>query len=247
MTARALILAGGSGSRMNHHLKKEAHVVNGRPMIVQVVSAAEKAGLVPAIVIEKRDSVLRELTGGTYNYIIQPAATGPVEAVRLGVAALPADVRELVIACGDQPFFTPETFRRLADSVNKGGNDFTLTSFFVPDDPTWAVYYQHGARLVRDSRGAVQDVLPPSRENIVTREELAHPIYAARVPFLRAVLDQIPVQTEKKFTFADLLKIIIGAGTVGTIEITDPREGIGFNTLTDIETYERQHAVHPSR
>lgn len=133
---------------------KALHTVAGVPMVERVLRAG--AGAHPDIVaiVAGSDSTgliawLRETAAATV--VVQDSPRGTGDAVRLGLDALPAIDRLVVLYC-DHPLLEPDTVARLLDGSRASGAKATVLSATV-DDP--AGY----GRIDRDEAGHVVGIV----------------------------------------------------------------------------------------
>jgi bifunctional UDP-N-acetylglucosamine pyrophosphorylase/glucosamine-1-phosphate N-acetyltransferase len=118
MTATAVVLAAGLGTRMKSALPKALHPIAGRPMLSHLLASA--ATVFDRIVV---------VTGPGMEAVARLAAPHPIviQAERLGTAhaALQAAPQfgegEVAILYADNPLITPETLRWLRDARGQAG------------------------------------------------------------------------------------------------------------------------------
>jgi bifunctional UDP-N-acetylglucosamine pyrophosphorylase/glucosamine-1-phosphate N-acetyltransferase len=141
MTARSsltVVLAAGEGTRMRSRLPKVLHPIAGQPMLAHVLAAAPQGeGAALAVVIgPDHAGVASEVMR------LRPDAKIFVQSERLGTAhavlaareAIAADADDLVVAFGDTPLISAETFSRLRAPLNDGAALAVLG--FRAADPT---------------------------------------------------------------------------------------------------------------
>lgn len=158
MTARSsltIVLAAGEGTRMRSHLPKVLHPVAHQTLLAHVLAAAPKAtnmgtGTALAVVIGPDHQAVADEARR-----IRPDALIFVQAERLGTAhavlaareAIARGVDDLLIAFGDTPLISAETFARLRAPLAKGAAIAALG--FRATDPTgYGRFIVEGDRLV---------------------------------------------------------------------------------------------------
>src|SRR5215212_11974019 len=134
----AVILAAGEGTRMNSSVPKVLHAIAGRSMLAHVLAAIRQAGAtrVAVVVGPDREDVAQEARR------VLPEAETFTQAERLGTAhavlsakaALADAVDDVVVAIGDAPVVTSETFLRLRAPLAAGAAVVVLG--FEAKDPT---------------------------------------------------------------------------------------------------------------
>jgi bifunctional UDP-N-acetylglucosamine pyrophosphorylase/glucosamine-1-phosphate N-acetyltransferase len=152
MTARSsltIVLAAGEGTRMQSSLPKVLHPVAGQPLLAHVLAAApQEAGAALAVVIGPgHDAVAGEVGR------VRPDAAIFVQRERLGTAhavlaareAIARGADDVLVAFGDTPLISAETFSRLRAPLNNGAALAVLG--FHAADPTG-----YGRLLVEQGR-----------------------------------------------------------------------------------------------
>ena len=110
----AVLLAAGGGSRFRGATHKLLADLRGRPVYRWAIAHALEAGLEVWVVTGCAE--LEPVEGVTFLHNDQ-WSTGQASSLQRAVAeARRRDVAAIVAGLGDQPFVTPETWRRLADS-----------------------------------------------------------------------------------------------------------------------------------
>ncbi|MCJ2014074.1 bifunctional UDP-N-acetylglucosamine diphosphorylase/glucosamine-1-phosphate N-acetyltransferase GlmU [Methylobacterium sp. J-076] len=134
----AIVLAAGKGTRMRSDLPKVLHKVAGRTMLGHVLAAVQAAGATRVGVVAEpgRADVAAEIERQA------PGAGIFAQAERLGTAHAVLAARSLLVACGDDvivafgdtPLVTPETFTRLRAPLAAGAGVAVLA--FETANPT---------------------------------------------------------------------------------------------------------------
>src|SRR6201991_3886021 len=152
MTARSsltIVLAAGAGTRMRSALSKVLHPVAGQSLLAHVLGAAPKgAGAALAVVIGPDHQAV-----ATEAKRVRPDAATFIQRERLGTAhavlaaseAIARGADDLLIAFGDTPLISAETFARMRAPLAKGAALAVLG--FRAADPTG-----YGRLLLEDDR-----------------------------------------------------------------------------------------------
>ncbi|MGX7706191.1 bifunctional UDP-N-acetylglucosamine diphosphorylase/glucosamine-1-phosphate N-acetyltransferase GlmU [Methylobacterium sp. Gmos1] len=144
----AVVLAAGKGTRMRSDLPKVLHPIAGRPMLAHVLAsvAAAGAGRLAVVVEPGRDDVARVVAGfsGAETFP-QEERLGTAHAVLAARRALTEGADDVVVAFGDTPLITPETYARLRAPLSAGAAVAVLA--FESQKPTG-----YGRVLVEDGR-----------------------------------------------------------------------------------------------
>jgi molybdenum cofactor cytidylyltransferase len=106
MKTAAVILAAGASTRFGS--PKQVVRLGGRTMLGHVARAAADAALDPVIAVVTRAV---EVPPGVVPVINDDPAAGLSRSLRLGRAAVPAEVDAAVVMLGDQPTITSDTIR----------------------------------------------------------------------------------------------------------------------------------------
>jgi len=149
----AVVLAGGLGTRMKSSLPKVLHPLCGRPMLAYMLDAARVAtGSRPLVVTSPATARIREVFADDADFALQEAPLGTADAVRAAMAALPADVGEVVILNGDVPLVDPGVIGMLIGARRESDAAVALVSVDV-DEPGGL------GRVVRGSDGHVARIV----------------------------------------------------------------------------------------
>jgi bifunctional UDP-N-acetylglucosamine pyrophosphorylase / glucosamine-1-phosphate N-acetyltransferase len=154
MSARSsltVVLAAGEGTRMRSHRPKVLHPVAGQSLLAHVLQASPSgAGARLAVVIgPDHQAVADEIKR------IRPDAETFVQRERLGTAhavlaareAIARGVDDLLVAFGDTPLISAETFARLRAPL-KHGADLAVLGFRAADPTGYGRLLMQGERLV---------------------------------------------------------------------------------------------------
>ncbi len=154
MTARSsltVVLAAGEGTRMRSSLPKVLHPVAGRSLLAHVLDAAPKgAGASLAVVIGPDHQAVADEVAR-----LRPDAKTFVQRERLGTAhavlaardAIAEGADDLLIAFGDTPLISAETFERLRTPL-KNGAALAVLGFRAADPTGYGRLLMEGDRLV---------------------------------------------------------------------------------------------------
>ncbi len=115
MTTAAIILAAGASRRFGS--PKQVAALGDRTMLEVVIDAAHGAGLAPILVVAPTAVPIPELVERVPN---DRPADGLSASLRLGIAAVPADVDEVVILLGDAPTVSAASIRDLVAADREG-------------------------------------------------------------------------------------------------------------------------------
>src|SRR5215467_2472968 len=154
MTARSsltVVLAAGEGTRMRSALPKVLHPVAGQSLLSHVLQAAPKgAGTALAVVIGPDHQAVADEAKR-----LRPDASTFVQRERLGTAhavlaareAIARGADDLLIAFGDTPLISAETFARMRAPLAKGAA-LTVLGFRAADPTGYGRLLIEGGKLV---------------------------------------------------------------------------------------------------
>src|ERR1700747_2281206 len=146
-----VVLAAGEGTRMRSKLPKGLHAVAGQSLLAHVLQAAPKgAGSSLAVVIGPDHAAVADEARR-----IRPDASTFVQRERLGTAhavlaareAIARGADDLLIAFGDTPLISAETFARMRAPLAKGAS-LAVLGFRAADPTGYGRLLVEGGRLV---------------------------------------------------------------------------------------------------
>jgi bifunctional UDP-N-acetylglucosamine pyrophosphorylase / glucosamine-1-phosphate N-acetyltransferase len=164
-----IVLAAGEGTRMQSAaLPKVLHGFAGRSLLAHALAATDdiEAEHTMVVVGHRREEVTAHLeaVAPTVVPVVQDEQHGTGHAVRLALAAVPADAVGVVLVIpGDAPLLRPETLAALVAAHNEAGATATLLTSEL-DDPTGY------GRVLRSTGGSVTGVV---EQNDATADQLA--------------------------------------------------------------------------
>ena len=122
-----VILAAGKGTRMKSRLPKVLHKIGGKPMVEQVLCAANAAGSERNVVIigfgaEK----VKEHLAGRAQFAMQEEQLGTGHAVMQARDILADWDGTVLVVCGDTPLLTPALLKNLCEEHEAQGAKATV-------------------------------------------------------------------------------------------------------------------------
>src|ERR1700742_368769 len=168
MTGRpslTIVLAAGEGTRMRSSTPKVLHPVAGQSLLAHVLSAAPQgSGTSLAVVIgpdhQTVDSEARRYRPDAQTFV-QHDRKGTAHAVLAAREALAHGSDDLIIACGDTPLISAETFERLRAPLKQGAT-LAVLGFHAADPTGYGRLLVENGRLVAIREQA--DASPAERE-----------------------------------------------------------------------------------
>jgi bifunctional UDP-N-acetylglucosamine pyrophosphorylase/glucosamine-1-phosphate N-acetyltransferase len=135
----AIILAAGSGTRMNSLIPKVMHPVAGWPMVKHVLAALEPLTPTATVVVigPRMESVARLAEPAIS--VVQDPPLGTGDAVRAGLEALTGrlalegEIEDVLVLYGDTPLLRSETMARLLSEQRRAPAAILLAGMRPPD------------------------------------------------------------------------------------------------------------------
>lgn len=231
MSATALILAAGEGTRMKSATPKVAHHILGVPMIRLVVEAARAAGCERIVAVTGHGADAVEALVPEIVCVHQDQQLGTGHAVMCARDAVAPAAGSLVVLSGDTPLLTSETIAGLAAFRESGGAALTLLTAVVPDPAGYG-------RIVRGRDGEVVAIVEekdctPEQRRI---SEINTGTYCFDAPALFAHLDRLTTENAQgEYYLTDLVGIFVAEGlTVSAMRTDDPLETLGVNSRVQL-------------
>lgn len=233
-----VVLAAGMGTRMRSRHPKVLHKVAGKPMIRHVLdSLAPLAPDVTAVVVGPEMTDLAES--------VHPAlAVAQNERLGTGHAVLTAEnalgdlahdsAAEVVVALGDTPLVTAQTFDRLRRARSEGNADLAVLGF-EPEDPSGY------GRLIRDEAGQLRRIVEakdatPEQQTVCLCNA---GLMAARAPVLFDLLRRVGNGNAKgEYYLTDVVHLAAQAGLRVTHALAPAAEVQGVNSRVDLAAAE---------
>lgn len=232
---KAIIMAGGKGTRLKSDLPKVLHPLMDKPLLKHVLDTLAQLQTPPdeAIIItgHQSDTVNQALAEWIYPFTVktvhQHPQLGTGHALQQVLTVLPADTDcRVLILSGDVPLIRPLTIEQLASQTD----DLTLASAVLAN-PTG-----YGRVLERQGGGYViaeeKDCPPELKQvNLVNAG-----LYQAHWPKLAALLTQLSNQNAQgEYYLTDCVRLASEQGQkVGVVALLDPAEMIGVNSRADL-------------
>jgi len=149
MTAAAILLAAGQGTRMRSALPKTLHPIAGRPMIRHLLASVEQA-FDRAVVVVGPGMPALEKAVAPHPTVVQAERLGTGHAALQAEPLLRDFAGDVGVLYADNPLIGPETLRRLRAARQRAG---LVLLAMRPADPA-----KYG-RVITDASGAVQRVV----------------------------------------------------------------------------------------
>lgn len=232
----AVVLAAGQGTRMRSQLPKVLHPLAGVPMLEHVLASLTAAGIGPCIVVTGHGADLVEASlAGRVQTVRQEPQLGTADAVRSGLALVPADARQVVVTMGDAPLVPAELFGRLVAERESADACIAVLTARMPQATGYG-------RIVRGSDGTVEAIVEERDADSATRalDEVNAGSYCFDAAWLRASIAQLPAAPSGEFYLTDLVaRAALDGRRVLAVDAPRPELAMGINDRVELAAAER--------
>jgi bifunctional UDP-N-acetylglucosamine pyrophosphorylase/glucosamine-1-phosphate N-acetyltransferase len=230
MSARAIVLAAGKGTRMKSALPKVLHELCGRPMLWWVLEALRGAGITDVAVVANPELEPRLADFGVHT-VVQAEQLGTGHAVRVALDALPPQDGPIVVAYGDMPLVEAMLLEDLVAALDvDAGTALALVTALMPLPSSFG-------RIVRDGNAVARIVEAKDCTSEQLRiEEMNAGLYAFDEAALRATIVRIgTANAQGEYYLTDTLELLIAAGRrVVPVTTADYRTVLGVNDRVEL-------------
>jgi bifunctional UDP-N-acetylglucosamine pyrophosphorylase/glucosamine-1-phosphate N-acetyltransferase len=240
----AIVLAAGMGKRMKSNLPKVLHTVLGEPMLDHVLWALAGAGVTqPVVVVGHGAGEVRAHLGDRARTALQAEQLGTGHAVKCALEAMSETEGTVVVACGDTPLLTPESFRDLLAFHRNKNNSATVLSC-VLDNPA------HYGRIIRNNSGGVTGIVEFRDASAAQRniQEINSGTYCFELNALRNAVNKIAnTNDQKEYYLTDTIHILATEGhSVDALSWPHWVETTGVNSPVELAEAEDalSHRIH---
>lgn len=230
MSARAIVLAAGKGTRMRSAQPKVMHDLCGRPMLWWVLQALRTAGVADVTVVTNPD-VDPMLGAFGVRTVVQHEQLGTGHAVRIALDALPAGDGRLVVAYGDMPLVDHTIFEAVQAAVGPAaGAALALVTARMPLPSSFGRIVRAGDAVERIVEA--KDCTPEQ----LALDEMNAGIYAYDERALRAAIARVGnSNAQGEYYLTDTVELLIAAGRrVVPVPVADYRSVLGVNDRVEL-------------
>ncbi|HEX3551172.1 MAG TPA: bifunctional UDP-N-acetylglucosamine diphosphorylase/glucosamine-1-phosphate N-acetyltransferase GlmU [Candidatus Elarobacter sp.] len=236
MSARAIVLAAGKGTRMKSSRPKVLHELCGRPMLWWVLEAL-RASAVEEIVVVTNDELEPAVAPLGVRSVVQREQLGTGHAVRIALEALDARDGTLIVAYGDMPLVEPQTFAAVSAALESNpANAIALVTARMPLPSAFGRVLR--AAATSGGNAAVERIVEAkdcTAEQLAT-DEMNAGIYAFDEAALREVVPRIGRDNAQgEYYLTDAVELAIAAGRrVVPVAVSDYRSVLGVNDRVEL-------------
>jgi UDP-N-acetylglucosamine diphosphorylase/glucosamine-1-phosphate N-acetyltransferase len=232
---KAIVLAGGKGTRLNsaaENIPKVMRVINDKPLIEYCLNSLgllDKKDIV--IVVGFQKEKVMEYLGDDYAYCYQEQQLGTGHAALCTKDILEGIDDDVIIIYGDMPLVKRETFEGLIHKHKETGADMTILTAVVDNILPYG-------RIIRSVDNSVIDIIEEKDTDEKTRlvNELNVGVIAVKIKYLYEGLARVKNNNNsKEYYLTDLTKVFVKDGKkVETYKTYDESEIRGINTVEDL-------------
>jgi bifunctional UDP-N-acetylglucosamine pyrophosphorylase/glucosamine-1-phosphate N-acetyltransferase len=230
MSARAIVLAAGKGTRMKSARAKVLHELCGRPMLWWVLEALRAAGVGDVTVVSNPE-LDPQLAPFGVRTVVQPEQLGTGHAVRIALDAMEARDGTVIVAYGDMPLVDAPLFAAVQDALDPAeGVALALVTARMPLPSSFGRILRTGNTV--DRIVEAKDCTPEMLEI----DEMNAGIYAYDEAALREAIVRVGNDNAQgEFYLTDTVALLIEAGRrVAPVTVGDYRTVLGVNDRVEL-------------
>ena len=229
-----VVLAAGKGKRLRSDLPKVVHRIAGRSLVAHVLESVRALGPSQVAVVVSRDSdSVREAVshaGMDVRFVTQDPPNGTGDAVQRAVDELGIDSGVVLVANGDAPLVSTETFRALLHNHDSAGAQATLLTATVaaPGDL---------GRVVRGADGSVERIVEAADADPTQAavREVNCGAYVFDASVLSTLLPKIDRENAQgEYYLTDVVHLMVTEGLRVAAYQTSEEESLGVNDRADL-------------
>ena len=234
---QTVILAAGKGTRMKSTLPKVLHCVGGKPMVQQVLDAANGAGAQRNIVVIGFGAeVVEEQLKNQADFVMQKEQLGTGHAVMQAKKMLEKFDGTVMVLCGDTPLLTCELLKKLYDEHVLAEAKATVLTAKMPDPTGYG-------RVIRSATGEVLKIVEQkdgSAEELLV-DEVNSGIYCFDSKALFSALSLLNCDNAQgEYYLTDVFAIMnSNKEKVWAVATTDYEQTLGINSRVQLAQAEQ--------
>ena len=222
---------------MRSRIPKVLHPLAGQPMIDHVLAALAETGVdAPIVVTGHAAEAVESAVVGRAVAVRQEPQRGTADAVRIGLQAVDAGARDVLVTMGDVPLQPPALYLALLDSLHAGSAAIALVSARLTDPTGYG-------RIVRDDREGAAAIVEQADADEATRaiDEVNVGTYAFDAGWLRAAIGRVKASASGEFYLTDLVALAVADGRqVSVVTADDSDDALGINDRVALSVAEER-------
>jgi bifunctional UDP-N-acetylglucosamine pyrophosphorylase/glucosamine-1-phosphate N-acetyltransferase len=237
VSARAIVLAAGKGTRMKSAWPKVLHELCGRAMLWWVLEELRAAGILEIVVVTspELDPLVSRFAVRT---VVQSEQLGTAHAVKTALDALEPRDGTVLVAYGDMPLVDRSIFRDVQSTLRRSkATALALVTARMPLPSSFGrVIRAHGPG--QTSSAAVERIVEAKdcTPEQLSVDEMNAGIYAFEEPALREAVARVGNQNaQSEYYLTDAVELLIAAGRrVTAVTVADYRSVLGVNDRVEL-------------
>jgi bifunctional UDP-N-acetylglucosamine pyrophosphorylase/glucosamine-1-phosphate N-acetyltransferase len=249
-TLSALVLAAGSGARMQSTRPKPLHLLCGRPMLLYALDALGAVRPARTVVVVGHGAeritkrVSEDLPDLPVDFVEQAHPRGSADAAYAGLAGLDEDDLgddDVVVMVGDMPLLSGEALAALVEHHRESDAGCTLLTATAPTAARNLVVRGKGGRIVKVCNADQAGLDDVSADEIVG-DEVAADVYLFRRSVLGPALRRIaPDPLAGEFRLHAVVEVLQRAGyPIGAMHLDDPGQLAEVNDRVSLAAVEAE-------
>lgn len=234
----AVVLAAGKGKRMKSNIPKVLHKIGGRPIVDYLVSTLENLKIPKIILVVgyKKKMVFDLFKQREFEFVEQKKLLGTGHAV-LQTEDILADFRgEILVLCGDVPFLSGYTIKRLIQTHRKTKAKATVLTAIL-DKP------KGYGRIVRRKDGSLEKIVEEkdASEKEKKIKEINTGSFCFNSKFLFPALEKVKKDNQQgEYYLTDAIEILRSQNhRISAVVAKDPKEIMGVNSIQQLKLLEK--------
>jgi bifunctional UDP-N-acetylglucosamine pyrophosphorylase / glucosamine-1-phosphate N-acetyltransferase len=211
VSARAIVLAAGKGTRMKSKRPKVLHELCGRPMLWWVLEALTASGIDEITVVTNPELDAEMAAFPSVRTVVQAEQLGTGHAVRIALEAIEPREGCVVVAYGDMPLVDRTIFEDVQAAVDPdAGTALALVTAVMPLPSSFGRIVREGNAVERIVEA--KDCTPEQ----LAIDEMNAGIYAYAESALRETIAQVGNDNaQREYYLTDTVELLIASGRRG--------------------------------
>ncbi len=211
MNVKAVILAGGKGTRMKSDMPKVLNTVCGDSLINHVLINLREAGVYDiAVVTGYKSEEVEKNVGSDVYFFHQSEQLGTAHAVACAKDFFKDSMDAVMVLCGDAPLIDSETLTGLINYFNSNSLDLCVLSALLPEGAGYGRIVRKGGRFTK-----IVEKKDASPEELSIREVNSGAMIfssSALLCALEHILSTGANNAQGEYYLTDSVEYLLGAG-----------------------------------